>query len=222
MKPSDLLQMCVDRYLLNPMNDLGFTYSKSQRTFKRKVGDFVQVIYLQPRSRNSQDNCRFDLGFHIESREYVKWYESVWGVKPYSATIWATNQWGIPNWPAKPRKVFFGLVTKTTGGVPKDIQLRNVPEDADEMNLLLEAIRGPGLKKIEPLNSFESIANDILTRTFHEYGSACDLFMAAGNTEKAKDVIQEGIRQATEANNMQTSQVIQYLKEQQAKYFPTG
>ena len=219
MKPSDLLHARIEEFLLAPMQELGFSYSKSQRTFRRKVGDFSQVIYLQPSSHNYENNCWFTLGFHVEAREYGRWYEQTWGEPVPTVTIWASSYWDIPDWPRKPKKALFGLVTRKGKGVPLEFHLTNGDEDEAQLEVLREALEGPALSQFEKVTSWEGAAEDIWKRTLHQLPKACDLFMIAGNADKARDVIDDGVRQAKKANVRETPQIVADLEKRRERFF---
>lgn len=213
MKPSDLLYANVRKHLIAPMQKLGFNYSKSQKTFKRRVGDFTQVIYLSSSSWNFEDNCWFSLGFSVESREYGRWYERTWGAPPYGPEIWAAGEWGIPNWPRRPSSISRKKILLT------QFLLTNSAEDKAQMIILRKALEGPALEQLDRVSSYEGAAQARLDNSFREYPIACDLFMIAGNTEKAKKTIEDGIKKAAKANISDTAEIIAELVERGTKYF---
>ena len=221
MKPRDLLHARIDEYLLAPMEEAGFTYSKSQRSFKRKVGGFTQVMDFSLGKYNHENFCRFVMNFRVESREYARWYDETWGTSVSEPLIWATSYWSIPNWPRKPKEILFGLVTLKNKGAPWRFLLRNTDEDAAEMTVLREALLGPAVTKLDQVTSFEGAAQDLWNSDLHRIADACDLFIIAGQTDKAREVIEDGISKAKKAKIIATPQIIADLEKRRDKFFAT-
>jgi len=217
MKPADLLVKRVEEFLLQPMQEMGFRFSKTHRTFKRKIDPFTQVISFELRSKNEEDSCRFSMGFDVTSREYARWYQEMWGEPPPSDSIWAGNEWNIPNWPRKTKKKRFGLFASSGKGLPKDFHLTNSEEDKEEMMVLRAAIEGPALEHLDRVTSWEGAAQG--TWSLYHTRIVGDLYMIAGDKAKARQVIEDGIQEFEASNDRNKEQFIADLKERRSRYF---
>ena len=79
MKPSELLIFRLEDFLVPALEDKGFRFSKSQKTFKRKVEDLGQEIAILASVRNEEDYYTFQVGWMVNSTKYGKWYKETWG-----------------------------------------------------------------------------------------------------------------------------------------------
>jgi hypothetical protein len=179
MKPKELLLKCLEDYLVDEMKNLGFKYSKSVPKFTRENGMFELSFSFAISKWSLDDNCEFWTMWGVTSKDYSKWFKEQWGVKPNNNAITGDAEWNIPNW---------------TRDVSNHFHLNNSNEDIQEMNELICNIKNMGIPYYEKINSWDKAVQSASQDTPTVYSKICDFYLISGQKEKAKDILEQGIR----------------------------
>lgn len=183
MKPKDLIRTSIEDTLFEPLTQIGFTFSKSSLTFKKKIGEFIQIIDFQL-NRDNQENvfAEFWTSFEVSSKLYSKWYIAEFGENPPNDTLdkamdWNINSWEFPIIDGK-KELHFQIITEK--------------ERPNILNVLKNNILNIGIPYLDNLSNWENAANKLIQDKWFHY-KACDFFLIAGNKEKALWALQQGI-----------------------------
>lgn len=183
MNPKDLIRNSIENTLLKPLTEIGFTFSKSSLTFKRKVNEFVQIISFQLNRNNEENVCaEFWTSFGVSSNLYSKWYKKEFEENPINNNLVSSMDWNITGWD-------FPVIDDKK---ELHFQIINEKERANVLNVLKNNILNIGIPYLDNLSNWENAANKLIQDKWFHY-KACDFFLIAGNNEKALWALQEGI-----------------------------
>lgn len=183
MKPKDLISINIEKTLLEPLTQIGFTFSKSTLTFKRKINEFVQTITFHLNKYNQENVCaEFWTSFGVSSKEYSKWYLAEFGKKPINISLGGELDWNIKDWE-------FAIINNKR---ETHFQIIDEKEREYVLEVFKKNILNIGIPYLDNLTNWENAAYNLVENEwFHE--KASDFFMIAGNNEKALWALQEGI-----------------------------
>ncbi|WP_149205947.1 DUF4304 domain-containing protein [Flavobacterium johnsoniae] len=183
MKPKDLITLSIEKTLLEPLTQIGFTFSKSTLTFKRKVNEFIQTIHFQS-NRYNQENVSVEFwpSFGVSSKKYSQWHENEFGESPLNDSVGGAMGWNINDW----------KLPMSNGKSQLHFQIVNEKQRENVLTLLKNNILNIGIPFLDNLSNWESAAYKIVEADWFHH-KACDFFLIAGNKEKALWALEEGI-----------------------------
>ncbi|WDF63358.1 DUF4304 domain-containing protein [Flavobacterium sp. KACC 22763] len=183
MNPKDLITTSIEKTLLKPLTQIGFTFSKSTLTFKRKVDEFVQTIHFQL-NRHNQENvsAEFWTSFGISSNLYSKWHKTNFNENPINSILSSSMDWNIKNWE-------FPVINDKK---ESHFQIISEKERENVLQTLKNNVLNIGVPFLDNLSNWENAANKLVEEKWFHY-KACDFFLIAGNNEKAFWALQQGI-----------------------------
>ncbi|QSW91473.1 DUF4304 domain-containing protein [Flavobacterium endoglycinae] len=175
MKPKDLITISIEKTLLTSLAEIGFKFSKSNLTFKRKVDDFVQTIHFQL-NRHNQENvsAEFWTSFGVSSKKYSKWHQTEFGESAINDSLGGAMDWNIKDWE-------FPIIN---GKKESHFQIINQKERETVLKTLKDNILNIGIPFLDNLSNWENAAYKIVEEGWF-HSKACDFFLIAGNNEKA-------------------------------------
>ncbi|MET3028355.1 DUF4304 domain-containing protein [Flavobacterium sp. UW10123] len=183
MKPKDLILASIEKTLLDPLEQIGFTFSKNSLTFKRKVKDFVQTIHFQSNRNNQENVCvEFWTSFGVSSQKYSKWHQIEFGEIPVNNSVGGAMDWNIKNWE-------FPIINDKR---ELHFQIVHEKERENVLTVLKNNILNIGIPFLDTLSNWENAGNKLIEEKWFHY-KACDFFLIAGNNEKALWALKQGI-----------------------------
>lgn len=203
MKPKDLLNLYIEKYLVNELQKLGFRYSKSVPKFTRKIGDFELTFSFSLSKWNSEGYCEFWTMWGITSKEYTKWYKEQWGNKPINNGIVGAAEWNIPGW---------------TRDVTKHFTLTNSKSDEEEFDELINNIINIAIPYYEKISNWNIAAEYASQETIILYHKVCDFYLISGQKEKAKKILELGIKEIQQRKHDQLM-LLPQIQKRLEKYF---
>ncbi len=211
MKPRELITKNILEYLSEPLLKMGFRFSKSSLSFKRKKEVFEQEIHFSL-SKYNQENVSaiFWALLGVKSKAYSKWYEKEYGKKPVNNAMGGISCWNIPNW----KKAIIDNEEQV------HFQIINDKERANVMKVFKENILNVGVPYLDDLSSWEKTANKIIEK---EHGGrhavACDFFLIENNKNKALWALEKGLEYWTKYPNASFSNEKEEINLRLKKYF---
>lgn len=209
MKPRALIISSLEQTLLEPLTKLGFTFSKSTLSFKRKAGDFVQAIGFQLNRYNEENICaEFWSSYTISSKEYSHWYKTVFGTAPYNDHLSTEMEWNIKN-------MVFPVIDQK-----QELHYQIIQEAEREkvLNILKDNILNIGIPYLDQRSDWERLAYDLIAKdSAHE--RACDFFLISGNKEQALLALEQGLEYWKKNPKASFPESKEELLKRQAKYF---
>lgn len=97
MTPKETVQSAFETAITPVLDREGFTYSRSQFAFKRKVDEFVQHISIMLSHHNTQDTIQFWSAFNVTSPQYKRW-RTEQGREKFDGFMGGCMDWNIPRW----------------------------------------------------------------------------------------------------------------------------
>lgn len=183
MKPKDLITLSIEKTLLEPLTQIGFTFSKSTLTFKRKVNEFIQTIHFQSNRYNQENvSVEFFPSFRVYSKKYSQWHKTEFGENLIANGIGGEMSWNIKDW----------KLPMNDGKIDFYFQIVNEKQRENVLTLLKNNILNIGIPFLNNLSNWENAAYKIVEADWFHY-KACDFFLIAGNNEKALWALEEGI-----------------------------
>lgn len=183
MKPRELITTNIEMTLLEPLTEIGFTFSKSSLTFKRKTDDFVQTINFQLNRYNQEHVCaEFWASFGVSSKLYSKWYKEEFGEELINDSLGGAMDWNIKGWE-------FPIIDNK-----RELHFQIIDENEREnvLTVLKKNFLNIGIPYLDRLSNWESAAYEIVESEWLHY-KACDFFLIAGNRDKALWVLEQGL-----------------------------
>ncbi len=99
MKPKDLITKSIEETLVEPLAEIGFSFSKNTLSFDRKVNEFVQIISFHCCKYNQENECaEFWTSFGVLSKKYSKWYQAEFNENPVNDLLGNSVDWNIKDW----------------------------------------------------------------------------------------------------------------------------
>jgi hypothetical protein len=189
MKPKELLNNYIENQLVSELQKLGFRYFKGGPKFSRTKGYFELTFNFSLSKWNSEDYCEFWTMWGVTSKEYAKWYKEQWESKPENNAIVGDAEWNVPGW---------------SRDVVNHFTLTNSESDKavfDELKYNVLDVAIPYYSKISDWNTAAEYASSKERIVF--YDKVCDFYLLAGEKEKAKEILELGIREIEERKHDQ-------------------
>lgn len=183
MKPRELITTNIEMTLLEPLAQMGFTFSKSLLTFKRKINGFVQTIYFQLNRYNEADVCaEFWTSFGVSSKIYSKWHKDEFGEEPINDSLVGVMDWNINGWE-------FPIIDKK-----RELHFQIIDENEREkvLTVLKQNFLNIGIPYLDKLSNWENAAYALVENECSHY-KACDFFLIAGNRDQALWALEQGL-----------------------------
>jgi hypothetical protein len=183
MKPRELITTNIENTLLEPLTRIGFTFSKSSLSFKRKVNDFVQTINFQLNKHNEENVCtEFWASFGVSSKIYSKWHKNEFGEDPINESLGGAEDWNIKGWE-------FPIIDNKR---ELHFQIVDEKERGNVLTVLKNNFLNIGVPYLERLSNWENSAYEIVESEWFHF-KACDFFLIAGNRDKALWALEQGL-----------------------------
>lgn len=183
MKPKELLSFYIEKHLVEELQHLGFRYSRSVPKFSRKVGDFECTFSFSLSKWNEEDLCEFWTMWDVSAKEYAKWYEKQWEHKPTNHTVVGAAEWNIPGW---------------TRDGSNHFTLTNSKKDEAEFQEFCRNVKQIAIPYYERIHNWHDAAERASKELIVCYDKVCDFYLLAGEKEKAKEILECGMREIQE------------------------
>jgi hypothetical protein len=206
MKPKEMLLERLEETVVPVMRLLGFSFSRSRLLLSRRVGYARQEISFSLDKWNSENNCAFWTMWAARAPLYRKWHNDTFGEDPPNDALGGVADWNIPGWSRGPS------AHATLTGNPSN--------DAEVAERLLNDIKSAGIPYIDQISTWESAAERLLDGHW-TLDRAADFLMIAGRTERARLVLEEGIRRYSDGSHDQFGELPR-LRLRRAKFFGDG
>lgn len=183
MKPRELITTNIEMTLLEPLIQIGFAFSKSTLTFRRKTNGFVQTINFQLNRYNQEHVCaEFWTSFSVSSKLYLKWHKDEFGVEPIDNSLGGAMDWNIKDWE-------FPIIDNK-----RELHFQIIDENERDnvLTVLKKNFLNVGIPYLDRLSDWENLANEIVESECFHY-KACDFFLIAGNRDKALWALEQGL-----------------------------
>jgi hypothetical protein len=203
MKPKELLIKLVEDFFVNELQELGFKYYKSKLKFTRISGEFELNIGFSLSKWNKDDRCEFWTMWSVTSKEYNKWYKEQWGCVPANNAIAGSSEWNIPGW---------------TRNVTNHFVLTNSDNDKNNIIELTSNIVNTGIPYYEKIKDWSTAAEYASQREIVLYDKVCDFYLISGQEEKAKEILEQGIKELNQRENDQLM-LLPKINKRLEKYF---
>ena len=219
MKPRDLLLWRIEEFIFPIMEDHGFKFAKSGMYFRRRVGEFAHRIDFFSSYKNEEDRCGFQTGWSIESPTYRAWYQKTWGKKSnQGSTVFALIDNGIPGWrdirePRQPQRLQRYL--RRSKKMPISHTLVNGPADEIVMGMLQTAFTTVGIPYLEKMSAWDAAA-EYYKDTMGYWPHVCDLYMIAGEDDKARRFLEQCLEAAQGSDDINARYVLEDLERYKA------
>jgi hypothetical protein len=204
MKPKELLNSYIEDYLVDELQKLGFRYSKSVPKFSRTKDDFELTFSFSLSKWNSEDYCEFWTMWDVSSKKYSKWFKEQWGTKPVNTAIVGDAEWNIPGW--------------TRDG--NHFRLTNDSKfDEAEFNEFIDNVINIGIPYYAKISDWNIAAEYVATRERTVfYDKVCDFYLISGQIEKAKEILELGIKEIHQKKHDQ-HMLLPEIQKRLEKYF---
>ncbi len=176
MKPRDLFLMRLGKSVIPALEREGFRFAASRLRFARAHGDFRHVIQVALDRNNFEDDCSFWTIWDVTSPVYARWYRAEWGGDDAPDTVASAMDWNVAGWTGQLRR-----------------RLTGAPSDAEVMAGLLLDVERAGLPFLAKMSNWEAAAEQ-LRGTRWMFDRASDFLLIAGQPQRARELILEGIR----------------------------
>jgi hypothetical protein len=203
VKPRDLLLARFRESVVPALEGRGFRFSASKLAFTRTVGIAKQRIDVSLDRHNAADDCTFWTMWETSAPAYAKWHAAEWGRPPRGDGLASSADWNIPGW---------------TRGV-SHFRLRNAPADAEELRVFLEHVERAGLPFLDRVSTWEGAAEHCRAQRWL-YDVAADFLLIAGDPERAREVLLEGLRTFTTGGRHDALQELPRIRARLERYFP--
>ncbi|KAA0543120.1 hypothetical protein FZW96_20995 [Bacillus sp. BGMRC 2118] len=203
MNSKELLLKNMESFLVNDLQQLGFKYSRNVPKFTRRTGYFELNISFSLSKWNTEEYCDFWTMWSVTSNTYSKWYKEQWDTNPANKGIVGVAEWNIPGWSRSASNHFI---------------LTNSADDGNQMIELKRNIETIGIPFYEAIKDWNTAAEYASKSIIVLYDKVCDFYLLAGEPEKAKEVLEQGIKEIEHRGNDQLMQLPEINKRLQ-KYF---
>lgn len=174
MKPSELINKFVEDFLVDELNELGFSYSKSKLRFIRKLDNITHRIEFS-KSRRNQEGKRAEFWtiWIADSNYYARWHYNRYNSKPQNNLIISTYDKHIKEW----NKDLMGKAGKYN-------------LECERPELVMEKLKwnfiNVGIPLLNKYSTWESSANTIINEGKYKKDiiKASDYFIIAGMKHK--------------------------------------
>lgn len=202
IKPRDILLNALDANVVARLADHGFSFGRSQLTFKRSHAEFRHQIQFSLSKWNQDGSCEFWSTWAVTSPAYSKWHMDQWAAKPPSDTIAGLADWNIPGWSRGTEHFHLN------GGSSDDAEIGVWLRDAEET----------GLPYLAAMSSWTADADQLLANKWH-FHRAADFLMIAGDRERARDALLEGVRIYESGERVEQMGDLDRIKARIGRYF---
>jgi hypothetical protein len=206
MKPREMLLGRVEETVAPAMRHLGFAFSRSRLLLSRRFGYAHQEVVFSLNRWNSENDCSFWTMWSARAPAYRTWHNEMFGHDPPNDTLGGGADWNIPGWSRGP-----SAHATLTG---------HLSHDAEVVERLLRDIQSAGIPYIDQVSTWEGAAERLLDGHWG-WDRAADFLMIAGKKERARLVLEEGIRRHAGASNDQFAE-LPGLQLRWARFFGDG
>lgn len=183
MKPRELITTNIEMILLEPLSQMGFKFSKSTLTFKRKINGFLQSIYFQLNRHNDAYVCaEFWTSFGVSSTRYSNWHQEEFGAEPIDDSLGGAMDWNIKGWE-------FPIIDNKR---ELHFQIIDVNKREKVLSVLKQNFLNIGIPYLDKLSNWENAAYALVENECSHY-KACDFFLIAGNRDQALWALDQGL-----------------------------
>ncbi|CRK84530.1 hypothetical protein [Neobacillus massiliamazoniensis] len=181
MKPKELLNHYIENQLVAELQKLGFRYAKSVPKFSRTKGDFELTFSFSRSQWNAEDYCQFWTIWDVSSKKYSKWFKEQWGNKPVNNVIVCASEYNVPGWTREVYKQHFTLT--------------NSESDIAEFNEFVHNVLNVGIPYYTHISDWNIAAEYASQEIIVFYDKVSDFYLISGQKEKAKEILELGIKE---------------------------
>jgi hypothetical protein len=176
LPPGARIQKLFEEFVEPFLAKNDFKYVKSEFTFKRKVSDFSQEIWISKKKFNRGDEvCGFWINLSVRVLNYTKWHNLRYGKSPRSDIVVNFYHHNIKEWKTKFGHNHYNLAKQDNIKVFEEIQDN------------LSKIAFPLLYEY---SNYEKAADLLLLRReFQSLSKIIDFYILENKMEKAKDAV---------------------------------
>ena len=222
VEPGVLFDRNAREYLVPGMSELGFIYLGEERELVREQKPFTQKVYFEFRKATKENYCEIKPILQITSDCYERWFRKAWDAPPDTARpnlLCSEPAYGLEGWPKRGNFLTKHLPWRIRPGLPLRLfYLRNNSGDRQEMMELQEALLGPLIGAFKKMTSWEWLAN-YHAQVYVSMSIGCDLYLIAGNREKALKVLESALSDQTLLQSNNLSGVVESLEQRRERYF---
>jgi len=176
VKPRDLFLIRLGESAIPALEREGFRFATSRLRFARAQGDFRHAIHVALDRNNFEDDCSFWTIWEVTSPAYARWYRAEWGGDDAPDAVASAMDWDVPGWTGQLRR-----------------RLTGAPGDAEVMAGFLLDVERAGLPFLAKMSNWTAAAEQLRGKRWM-FDRASDFLIIAGQPERAREVILEGIR----------------------------
>lgn len=158
MKPKQLLISNLENHLGPLMAEQGFKFLRSGVVrFRRTLNGFNQEVHFLPSHHNEENDCSFQCGFHISSKDFADWLTESGFEEKDDGHVCAGGEMMIPNWPTKKPK--FSL--RPGAKLVHRFRFTNSKRDKRELTILKRSIAVATVAYLDHLSNWDHLVNEV-------------------------------------------------------------
>lgn len=178
MTPKEIVQAAFEADISPVLHGKAFSYVPSQFGYKRKQGDFTQIISIILSHNNTSEDIRFWSAFNVDSPRYNVWRRQN-GMDKFQGRLGGCMDWNILNW-------------RSNGDHSTSFDFSTPQQRSEVLRDWLSRCLKAGIPYLEELSSWEGLAADLVRWRWH-WGRAADYFVIAGRPDRAVAALEAGI-----------------------------
>ncbi len=178
MTPKETVQAAFEMAVTPILDQEGYSYSRSQFAYRRKLNEFVQHISITLSHHNTQDCIKFWSGFNVSSPRYNRWLTEQ-GRETFDGHIGGCMDWNIPGW-------------RESGDHTTAFDFSDPASRHGVLGEWRRRCFAAGLPYLGSLCSWRGAAEDLMRVGWH-HDRAADFFLIGGSRESAIAALEAGL-----------------------------
>ena len=178
MTPKEAVRSAFETAITPALEQEGFSYSRSQFAYRRKLSGFVQHISITLSHHNTQGSIHFWSAFNVSSPRYDRWLTDQ-GRQKFDGYIGGCMDWNIPGW-------------RDSGDHSTSFDFSDPPSRPSVLGEWRRRCFAAGLPYLSSLSSWRGAAEDLIRVGWH-HDRAADLFLIGGLLESAVAALEAGL-----------------------------
>ncbi|HTB26235.1 MAG TPA: hypothetical protein VK711_12750 [Puia sp.] len=176
LPPGVRIQKLFEEYIEPFLAKYDFRYVKSEFTFKRKVGDFSQEIWISKSKYNRGDEvCGFWINISVRVLNYIKWHNLRYGKSPRTDIVMNFYHHNLKEWKTKFGHYRYNLAKQDNIQVFEEI-----PDNLFKIAFPL----------LDEYSNYENAADLLLQRRqFFSLSKIIDFYIMENKMEKARNAV---------------------------------
>jgi hypothetical protein len=178
MTPKETVQTAFETAITPALEQEGFSYSRSQFAYRRKLSEFVQHISITLSHHNRQESIQFWSAFNVSSPRYDRWLADQ-GRQKFDGYIGGCMDWNIPGW-------------RESGDHSTSFDFSDPASRPSVLGEWWRRCSAAGLPYLTSLCSWRGAAEDLIRVGWH-HDRAADFFLIGGLKESAIAALEAGL-----------------------------